>query len=237
MTFPSNLRKVKAHNLYILAWHHLYISALAFRMLWTVISSNTIPIWPQASQAHVTSVLCKLTLSQESQCHVTSNSWDFCIRNKILRSVNAKYRNFYSFFYKINKGNSTVACNATQPWLSYEKVNLHDTLISWALDACDLTSQFAVSSLLILESLKIWECPFSLNVHHGEHGWCSGESTCLLLMWPTSVPGFNAFFMWAEFVVGSLPSPGRFSPSTPVFPSAQKPKLPNFNLILKTWTC
>ena len=134
------------------------------------------------------------------------------------------------------KGNSTVACNATQPWLSYEKVNLHNTPVTWAWDGSDLTSQFAMSSLLILESLKIWECPFALNVHHGEQGWCSYESTRLPLMWPTFSSWLQCF-MLAEFVVGSLPSPGRFSPGTPVFPSAQKPKLPNFNLIWKAWTC
>ena len=36
--------------------------------------------------------------------------------NKILRSVDTKYHNCYSFLeYKINEGNSTVACNASQP--------------------------------------------------------------------------------------------------------------------------
>ena len=31
----------------------------------------------QVSQAHVTSLLCKLTFSQESRCRVTNNRWDF----------------------------------------------------------------------------------------------------------------------------------------------------------------
>ena len=31
----------------------------------------------QASQAHVTSMLCKFTISQESGCCITSNRWDF----------------------------------------------------------------------------------------------------------------------------------------------------------------
>ena len=154
-----------------------------------------------------------------------------CMRNKILRSVDTKYHNFYSFWeYKINKGNSTVACNASQPWLSYEKVNLHNTLVTWAWNSCDLTSQFAMSSLLILESLKIWECPFPLNIHHGKQRWCSVESTRLLLMWPI-FSSWLQHFMWAAFVVGWLPSRGRFSPGTPVFPSAQKPTLPNSSSI------
>ena len=67
-------------------------------------------------------------------------------------------------------------------------------------------------------------------VHHGEQGRCTGESTLLQLM----LLGFSSWLqclMWAEFAVGSLPSPGRFSPGTPVSPSPQKPKLSNFNLI------
>ena len=45
---------------------------------------------PQASQAHVTSVLCKLTLSQESRCCVTSDHWDFVweIKYWALRTLN-----------------------------------------------------------------------------------------------------------------------------------------------------
>ena len=52
---------------------------------------------PQASQAHVTSMLCKLTFSKGSRCRVTSNRWD-------LRSANAKYHYSYLFFYKMYKG-------------------------------------------------------------------------------------------------------------------------------------
>ena len=37
----------------------------------------TCPETPQASQADVTGVLCKLTFSRESRCRVTSNRWDF----------------------------------------------------------------------------------------------------------------------------------------------------------------
>ena len=44
----------------------------------------------QASQAHGTSVLCKLTFSQESRCRVTSNRWDFVWEIKYwgLRTLN-----------------------------------------------------------------------------------------------------------------------------------------------------
>ena len=49
----------------------------------------------QAFQAHVTSVLCKFTFSQESRCRVTSNRWDFVWEMNIL---------FLLFFCKINKG-------------------------------------------------------------------------------------------------------------------------------------
>ena len=44
----------------------------------------------QASQPHVTSVLCKLTFSQESRCRVTSNRWDFVWEIKYwgLRTLN-----------------------------------------------------------------------------------------------------------------------------------------------------
>ena len=49
----------------------------------------------QAFQAHVTSVLCKFTFSQESRCRVTSNRWDFVWEMNTL---------FLLFFCKINKG-------------------------------------------------------------------------------------------------------------------------------------
>ena len=59
----------------------------------------------------------------------------------------------------------------------------------------------------------------------GEQGWHSGESTRLPPMWS----GFKfqrQRHMWVEFVVGS--------PGIPVFPSPQKPTLPN---ISNTRTC
>ena len=59
-------------------------------------------------------------------------------------------------------------------------------------------------------------------------GWRSGESARLPPMWP----GFKSrrrSHMWVEFVVGSLLCSERFSPGTPVFPSPQKPTLPNSN--------
>ena len=53
----------------------------------------------QASQAYVTSVLCK-RVGVALQVTVET----LCKRNKILRSVKAKYHYFYFFFYKVNKG-------------------------------------------------------------------------------------------------------------------------------------
>ena len=47
-------------------------------------------------------------------------------------------------------------------------------------------------------------------------------------------PGFDSRpqrHMWVEFVVGSLLASRGFSPCTPVFPSPQKPTLPNSNSI------
>ena len=45
---------------------------------------------PQASKAHVTSVWCKLTFSQESRCRVTTNRWDFVweLKHWALRTLN-----------------------------------------------------------------------------------------------------------------------------------------------------
>ena len=57
--------------------------------------------------------------------------------------------------------------------------------------------------------------------HYGEQGWCSGESTCLPLMWP----GFESWrwrHMWVEFVVGSLPSSERFFSGYSGFPLSLK---------------
>ena len=42
--------------------------------------------------------------------------------------------------------------------------------------------------------------------------------------------------MWVEFVVGSLLAPRGFFPSTPVFPSPQKPTLPSSKSIRNTRT-
>ena len=50
----------------------------------------------------------------------------------------------------------------------------------------------------------------------GWQGWCSGDSTHLPPIWP----GFDSRSrcqMWVEFVVGSRPCSGGFSPGTPVF--------------------
>ena len=62
-----------------------------------------------------------------------------------------------------------------------------------------------------------------------EQGWRSGGSTRL----PPMRPRFKSRrrrHMWVEFVVGSPGTPF-FSPGTPVFPSSQKPTLPNSNSI------
>ena len=60
----------------------------------------------------------------------------------------------------------------------------------------------------------------------GNKSICSGESTHLQLMWPRFSSQVQCL-MWAEFAVGSLPSPGRFSLGSPVFPSPQKQPLEN----------
>ena len=70
---------------------------------------------------------------------------------------------------------------------------------------------------------------FILKVYlFGEQGWRSGESTRLPPMW-TGFKSRRRRHMWVEFVVGSLPCSERFFPSTPVFPSPQKPTFPNSN--------
>ena len=75
---------------------------------------------------------------------------------------------------------------------------------------------------------------FSIYMCTGQ-GWRSGESTRLPPMWP----GFKSRrrrHMWVEFVVGSLPCSKRFFPGTPVFPSPQKPTIPNSNSIWNAQT-
>ena len=57
-----------------------------------------------------------------------------------------------------------------------------------------------------------------------EHGWRSGESTCLPLLWP----GFDSWIRrhtWVEFVIGSRPCSEGFSPGSLVFFPPQKPTL------------
>ena len=61
-----------------------------------------------------------------------------------------------------------------------------------------------------------------------EKGWRSGESARL----PPMCTGFDSRTrrnMWVEFVVGSLPCYGGFSPRTPAFPCPQKPTFSNSN--------
>ena len=53
----------------------------------------------QASQAHVTSVWCKFTISQESRCCITSNRWDFVWEIKYwgLRMLNIIISTFFLY--------------------------------------------------------------------------------------------------------------------------------------------
>ena len=77
--------------------------------------------------------------------------------------------------------------------------------------------QPSVNSQLTDHSTELTDCwPTAGN--SSEHGWRSGESTRLPPMWP----GFDSRsrrHMWVEFVVGSRPLSGGFSPGTPVFHS------------------
>ena len=69
----------------------------------------------QVSQAHVTSVLCKLTFSQESWCRATSNRWDFVWEIKYwgLRMLNRIIFLTLIFFYTKNLGDLPLlySCN------------------------------------------------------------------------------------------------------------------------------
>ena len=64
----------------------------------------------------------------------------------------------------------------------------------------------------------------------GSKGCRSGENARLPLMWPRPVsnPGVDAICGLSLLLVLSL-APRGFSPSTPVFPSPQKPAFPNSN--------
>ena len=82
----------------------------------------------QASQAHVTSVLCKLTFSQESRCRLTSNRWDFVweIKHWGLRTLNII---FFTFFYKISKGDLPLMYSCTF-WCEFiDLVGFFDSLV------------------------------------------------------------------------------------------------------------
>ena len=76
--------------------------------MWNFFTSNFVwkecLIFPQVSQAHVTSVECKCTLSQESQCRFTGDRWDVVweIKHWGLQTLNIII--LYLLFYKINKG-------------------------------------------------------------------------------------------------------------------------------------
>ena len=85
---------------------------------------------PQASQAQVTSVLCKLTFSQESRCRVTSNRWDFVWEIKYwgLRTLNIIILTYFSIKYinlalsnKNSQTNPTKSMNSHQTTKEYIK--------------------------------------------------------------------------------------------------------------------
>ena len=86
-------------------------------------------------------------------------------------------------------------------------------------------SSLGISLVLV----PLLQCCLSNEVKKiGEQGWHSGESTHLPPMWPR-VDSRSQRHMWVEFVVGSLLAPRGFSLCTLVFPSPQKPTLPNSN--------
>ena len=69
---------------------------------------------------------------------------------------------------------------------------------------------------IIFQSPEGGGCP--LQVHLGEHEWCSGRALASHQCGPGSNPGVDVI-MCFEFVVGSLFAPRGFSSGTPVFPS------------------
>ena len=85
-----------------------------------------------------------------------------------------------------------------------------------------------IAQLLLV--LKIW----------GSKVWRSGESAHLPKhqCGAGSTPSVDAIHVWGLrlLLVLSL-APRGFSPGTPVFPSPQKPTLPNSNSIWNAWTC
>ena len=84
----------------------------------------TCPETPQASQADVTGVLCKLTFSRESRCRVTSNRWDFLSEIKYCRP---------QYFIPHTQSQRLLV---TRHRISCEKVDLHNTIETSAWDAC-----------------------------------------------------------------------------------------------------
>ena len=96
---------------------------------------------PQVSQGHVTSVLCKLTFSQESRCGVTSNRWDFVWETK--------YWGLRCFIFHTKSQRLLV----TRHRLSREKVNSHNTLVTWPWDACGYTRLL----------FTLWSCAVSFT--------------------------------------------------------------------------
>ena len=74
------------------------MSPVKLWVLWLFASSQRILMHAQASQAHVTIVLCKLTFSQESRCRITSNCWEFVWEIKYwgLRTLNIIILTYFS---------------------------------------------------------------------------------------------------------------------------------------------
>ena len=89
-------------------------------------------------------------------------------------------------------------------------------------------SIFFKTSSIVIFLLFIWGA--------AEQGWFSGGSTRLTPMRPR-LDSWSQCHMCVEFVVGSLLAPRGVSPGSAVFPSPEKPTLPNSNSIRNAWTC
>ena len=124
--------------------------------IWNLFTSNFVwkecLVFPQASQGHVTSVDCKCTLSQDSQCRITGDRWDVVWEMKHWGLQTLNIIILYLFFYKINKGDLPLmySCVLWEEfielvvfWLllcvpchSSHNNSQHSTLVTWAWDAC-----------------------------------------------------------------------------------------------------
>ena len=69
--------------------------------LYQAIAATFLLFQPQAPQAHSTRLLCKRTGESVSRY---KRPLRLCMRNKMLRSANAKYHYSYLFYNKVSKG-------------------------------------------------------------------------------------------------------------------------------------